>query len=64
VVPFALLTWAWSTGKLIKDFGRIIPSRTIHFAFGEPMQVSGKGQEEQQRIVDFIQGNLEGWLKA
>ena len=64
VVPFALLTWAWSTGKLIKDFGPIIPSRTIHFAFGEPMQVSGKGQEEQQRIVDFIQGNLEGWKEA
>ncbi len=61
VVPFALLTWAWSTGKRIKDFGPIIPSRTIHFAFGEPMQVTGKGQEEQQRIVDFIQGNLEDW---
>ncbi len=61
VVPFALLTWAWSTGKLIKDFGPIIPSRTIHFAFGEPIQVSGRGQEEQQRIVDFIQGKLDGW---
>jgi 1-acyl-sn-glycerol-3-phosphate acyltransferase len=64
VVPVALLTWAWSTGRLIKDFGPIIPSRTIHFAFGEPMEVIGKGQEEQQRIVDFIQGNLEGWKKA
>jgi hypothetical protein len=28
------------------------------------MEVIGKGQEEQQRIVDFIQGNLEGWKKA
>ncbi|MDT8444412.1 MAG: lysophospholipid acyltransferase family protein [Desulfuromonadales bacterium] len=64
VVPIALLTWAWSTGRLIKDFGPIIPSRTIHFAFGEAMQVSGKGQEEQQRIVDFIQENLEGWKEA
>lgn len=61
VVPVALLTWAWSTGKKIKDFGPIVPSRTIHFAFGEPMEVNGKGQEEQKRVVDFIQMNLEKW---
>jgi 1-acyl-sn-glycerol-3-phosphate acyltransferase len=61
VVPFALQTWAWSTGKRIKDFGPIIPSRTIHFAFGEPMEITDKGQDEQQRIVDFIQGKLESW---
>lgn len=64
VVPFALLTWAWSTGKMIKDFGPIIPSRTVHFAFGEPMEIAGKGQEEQQRIVDFIQGKLQAWRSA
>jgi 1-acyl-sn-glycerol-3-phosphate acyltransferase len=63
VVPVALLTWAWSAGKMVKDFGPIIPSRTIHFAFGEPMEVTGKGQEEQQRIVDFIQGNLKKWRR-
>ncbi len=61
VVPVALLTWAWSAGKMVKDFGPIIPSRTIHFAFGEPMEVAGKGQEEQSRIVDFIQGHLDKW---
>jgi len=61
VVPVALLTWAWSTGKKVKDFGPIIPSRTVHFAFGEPMEVTGNGQEEQQRTVDFIQGKLEEW---
>ncbi len=61
VVPVALLTWAWSAGKMIKDFGPIVPSRTVHFAFGEPMEVAGKGQEEQKRIVDFIQKNLDKW---
>jgi len=61
VIPVALLTWAWSAGKMAKDFGPIIPSRTIHFAFGEPMQVTGKGQEEHQRIVDFIQQHLATW---
>lgn len=61
VVPVALLTWAWSTGKMIKDFGPIIPSRTVHFAFGEPMEIAGNGKEEQQRTVDFIQEKLEAW---
>ena len=61
VVPLALLTWAWSSGKLIKDFGPILPARTIHFAFGEPMEVTGKGQEQQQRIVDFIEEHLRIW---
>jgi len=61
VVPVALLTWAWSTGNMIKDFGPIIPSRTVHFAFGEPMEVTGNGQEEQKRTVEFIQGNLNKW---
>lgn len=64
VVPVALLTWAWSTGRIIKDFGPIVPSRTVHFAFGEPMQVTGKGQEEQQRIVAFIEEHLERWRTA
>jgi 1-acyl-sn-glycerol-3-phosphate acyltransferase len=61
VVPVALLTWAWSPGKRLKDFGPILPSRTIHFAFGEPREVTGKGQEEQQQIVDFIQQHLDKW---
>ena len=61
VVPVALLTWAWSSGKTIKDSGPIIPSRTIHFAVGEPMEVVGKGQEEQAKIVAFIEEHLKKW---
>lgn len=61
VVPVALLTWAWSAGKVVKDFGPILPSRNIYFAFGEPMEVTGKGQEQQHKIVDFIQKNLDKW---
>lgn len=64
VVPVALLTWAWSSGQLVKDFGPIVPSRTIHFAFGEPLEVSDRGQEEQQRIVDFIRQHLDQWRKG
>ena len=61
VIPVALLTWAWSAGKLVKDFGPIIPSRTVHFAFGKPMEITGKGQEQHATIVDFIQSHLKKW---
>jgi len=63
VVPIALQTWAWSPGKRLKDYGPIIPSRTVHIAFGGPFTVEGKGQAEQQRIVDFIQSHLGQWQK-
>ncbi len=61
VVPVALLTWAWSPGRIHKDFGPIIPSRPIHFAIGEPFEVTGKGQEEHERVVAFIQDHLRQW---
>ena len=61
VVPIALQTSAWSPGKLLKDYGPIIPSRPIHFAFGTPFTVSGKGNEEHQQVIRFIQQHLEQW---
>ena len=61
VVPVALLTDAWGNGKYLKDFGRIDTSRTIHFSFGEPMTIQGRGDEEHQKIVEFITGKLKEW---
>jgi 1-acyl-sn-glycerol-3-phosphate acyltransferase len=61
VVPMALLTDAWEHGRLLKDFGPIYPSRTVRFAFGEPLTVSTKGEDEQARIIDFIQDHLHRW---
>jgi len=63
VVPVALLTWAWSAGKILKDFGPIVPARTIHFSFGEPMEITGKGHEQHKLIIDFIEHHLNGWRK-
>jgi 1-acyl-sn-glycerol-3-phosphate acyltransferase len=61
VVPVALQTSAWSPGKRIKDYGPLLPSRPIHFAFGSPLVVSGKGNEEHQRVIRFIQEHLAQW---
>ena len=61
VVPVALQTSAWSPGKLLKDYGPILPDRPIRFAFGEPFTVAGKGNEEHQRVIRFIEEHLEEW---
>ena len=61
VVPFALKTDAWGNGKLLKDFGRIDPSRTAHFAFGTPMRIQGRGREEHEEIIRFITAKLKEW---
>lgn len=61
VVPLALQTSAWSPGKIHKDYGPILPQRPIHFAIGAPLTVTGKGNEEHQQIIRFIQEHLERW---
>ena len=61
IVPLALLTDAWENGKISKDFGRIVPSRSVHFAFGNALTVEGKGNEEHQAVIDFIQSHLARW---
>ncbi len=63
VVPLALLTNAWQNGNVLKDFGRIDISKQVHFAFGQPMEVQGRGAQEHQQVVNFIQGQLEAWRR-
>lgn len=64
LVPLALSTDAWENGKRLKDFGRIVPSRTVRFAFGKPLRIQGKGAEEHQAVVEFITSHLDRWRAA
>ena len=61
VVPVALKTDAWGVGKRIKDFGKIDPTRSVRFAFGEPFEVTGSGKEAHQTIIEFIKEKLAAW---
>jgi len=62
VVPVALRTDAWGLSKrFVKDFGRIDPSKPVRFAFGEPMTVTGRGAEQHERCLTFIEEHLEAW---
>lgn len=61
IVPLVLKTDAWGNGKRLKDFGKIDPAKKVYFAFGEPMRVKRRGNEEHQAIIDFIQKKLQEW---
>jgi 1-acyl-sn-glycerol-3-phosphate acyltransferase len=64
IIPLALDTSAWKNGNFIKDFGKIDVSKDVHFAFGEPIRVQGKGTEEHQVIIEYIETKLKEWKKA
>jgi 1-acyl-sn-glycerol-3-phosphate acyltransferase len=61
VIPIALMTDAWGNGRLHKDFGRIDPSKTVHFAFGAPLRIADRGSEEHEAIIRFISTHLTEW---
>lgn len=61
IVPIALKTDAWKNGKYSKDFGKLCPEVPVRIAFGKPLHISGKGNEEHQQTVDFIVGKLREW---
>ncbi len=61
VIPIALKTDAWGNGKRLKDFGKIDPSKTVHFCFGKPLIVKDRGVEEHNAIVAFIEDMLKKW---
>jgi len=61
VIPVALKTDAWGNGKYLKDYGRIVPSKRVHFAFGKPLTIRDRGNEEHSDIIRFISEKLNEW---
>jgi len=61
VVPIALKTGAWGNGKYLKDFGKIDPSKHVHFAFGHPLRIKDRGIEEHNEVIAFISSKIKEW---
>ena len=61
VIPVALKTDAWGVGKIIKDFGKIDPGKSVRFSFGKPIYIKGNGKDEHKETVMFIRSKLDEW---
>ncbi|BCB96139.1 1-acyl-sn-glycerol-3-phosphate acyltransferase [Dissulfurispira thermophila] len=61
IVPVALKTDAWGNGKILKDFGKIDPTKKVYFAFGEPLYIKDRGTEEHLITIEFITKKLRQW---
>jgi 1-acyl-sn-glycerol-3-phosphate acyltransferase len=60
-LPVAIKSDFWGEEGLFRGFGPIRPERTVHFEFGRPMPVSGRGKEQHLEIVRFIESRLRLW---
>ncbi|MEW6003948.1 MAG: lysophospholipid acyltransferase family protein [Stygiobacter sp.] len=61
IIPIALYTEAWGNGKLIKDVGKIDKSKEVKISFGKAFNVESSGNEEHQKVINFIKGKLIEW---
>jgi 1-acyl-sn-glycerol-3-phosphate acyltransferase len=61
IIPMALHTYAWPLGWPVSDFGKLNPSQTVRFAFGEPLWVDSRGAAANGALIDFIQSHLRQW---
>lgn len=61
VIPLALKTDFWGAGKKVKDFGKISRDKDIYFSFGKPMTPEGRGRDQHQECVRFIEQHLRDW---
>lgn len=58
IVPLALITDAWRIGTIIKDFGKIDPSKKVIFSFGEPIYPTTSQQEIMNKIFEHIKNTF------
>lgn len=63
VLPIAIKTDFWQTGKYLKDLGPIDRSKDIYISFGKPLDIEGTGKEEHKKIVEFIGSKIAEWSK-
>lgn len=61
VIPVAIKTDFWGHGKFLKDLGPIHRNKPIYMDFGKPMEVSGSGKVEHEKIIEFISSSLTKW---
>ncbi len=61
VVPIAVRTDFLQTGRWVKDFGMVDPSKPIRFACGPVLPPELGAKKAHERCVAFIEGQIRAW---
>ena len=61
VVPLAVKTDFLQTGKWIKDFGAVDPSKPIRFSCGPLIPTAQGAKRAHEQSIAFIEGKLNEW---
>ncbi len=61
IIPVAVKTDFWGHGKYLKDLGPIHRNKPIYMDFGKPIEVTGSGKSEHEKIIEFISSSLTNW---
>ena len=61
LVPVAVKTDYLVKGRILKDFGLVDPSKTIHLRFGPPIAEFPSPAAQHRQTMDFIADSLEEW---
>ncbi len=61
LMALALKTDFHGLGRIVRDFGPVDRSKTVHFAFGQPLEVTGNGREAHEASVAFIAETFASW---
>jgi 1-acyl-sn-glycerol-3-phosphate acyltransferase len=61
VVPIAVRTDFLQTGKWVKDFGRVDPSKPIRFSCGPVIPTDQGAKKAHEQSVAFIEGKIREW---
>ena len=61
IVPIAVKTDFWGTGRWLRDFGPLRREKPIHMKFGEPVAVEGNGRQAHKQMVDYITTTFNRW---
>jgi len=64
IVPIAVISDAWTNGKILKDFGKLDISKKVHIEFGTSLDIKGNGSEQHTEILKFIEQKFRDWNRS
>ncbi len=61
LIPIAIKSDFWGTGRIMRDLGPIRPELDIHLAFGPQMHPAGRPRRVHAQVLTFLTERLAAW---